>query len=334
MAPLPPRTTLFAPTPFHTVPRPRAAGIVFGGLDGVITTFSIVAAVAGAQLPIQTALLMGFSNLIADAISMGLGDFLSSKAEKEYMVSESKRELWEFEHAKELEVAEQEKLFTGKGMSAEDAKTVTATLAKYPALFHEVHLPAELGFAVPDDGDSPAMDGFVTFLSFIVFGSVPMWSYVITCASAKQPPRACARAQTSAMSYPSRARGHTYPLRAFFLSPQLPFLTPPPTPTPFCRLRGLSAQGGGVWHRLRLHRPHPFHAGRHASANHQARPCQDRPADDAKRRPRGGSGVPHWLGPGARHRQRRRGVSVVRRRIRRTLPWVALQPRKLPRSFL
>ncbi len=190
----PPSPPCTPPPPFHTVPRPCAAGIVFGGLDGVITTFSIVAAVAGAQLPIQTALLMGFSNLIADAISMGLGDFLSSKAEKEYMITESKRELWEFEHAKELEVAEQEKLFTGKGMSAEDAKIVTATLAKYPALFHEVHLPAELGFAVPDDEDSPAMDGFVTFLSFIVFGSVPMWSYVITCASAKQPPRACARA--------------------------------------------------------------------------------------------------------------------------------------------
>lgn len=39
--------------------------VVFGGLDGVITTFSIVAAVAGASLPAQTAILMGFSNLSA-----------------------------------------------------------------------------------------------------------------------------------------------------------------------------------------------------------------------------------------------------------------------------
>jgi DNA damage-binding protein 1 len=139
-----------------------------------------VAAVAGAQLPIQTALLMGFSNLIADAISMGLGDFLSSKAENEFMVAESKREKWEFEHSREMELGEQEKLFADKGMSAEDAKSVTATLAKYPDIFHEVHMPAELGFAAPDGTDSPAMDGFVTFLSFIAFGSVPMWSYVIT----------------------------------------------------------------------------------------------------------------------------------------------------------
>ncbi len=52
--------------------------IVFGGLDGVITTFSIVAASAGASLNVQTALLLGVSNLIADGISMGVGDFLSS----------------------------------------------------------------------------------------------------------------------------------------------------------------------------------------------------------------------------------------------------------------
>lgn len=154
--------------------------IVFGGLDGVITTFSIVSAVSGSGLPIQTALLMGFANLIADAISMGLGDFLSSKAEHEFQVSESKKELWEFDNSKDVEVDEQEALFIEKGMSKEDAKAVTATLAKYPDIFHDVHLPAELGFSVPEAKDSSAVDGFVTFLSFIAFGSVPMWSYVIT----------------------------------------------------------------------------------------------------------------------------------------------------------
>jgi vacuolar iron transporter family protein len=158
----------------------RVKSIVFGGLDGVITTFSIVAAVAGAQLPIQTALLMGFSNLIADGISMGLGDFLSSKAESEYQTAESKREKWEFESARELELLEQENLFTEKGMSKEDATLITHTLAKYPEIFHEVHLPSELGFSAPDKDASPAKDGIATFTSFLVFGSVPMWSYVIT----------------------------------------------------------------------------------------------------------------------------------------------------------
>ena len=55
--------------------------LVFGGLDGIITTFAIVAAVDGAGLDTNTVILMGVANLIADAISMGLGDYISSKAE-------------------------------------------------------------------------------------------------------------------------------------------------------------------------------------------------------------------------------------------------------------
>ena len=125
----------------------------------MITTFSIVAAVAGANLPIETALLMGFSNLIADGISMGLGDFLSSKAEMEYQEGESKKEQWEFEHSRESEQAEQEKQFEDQGMSREDAVAVTATLVKYPSIFHAIHLPGELGFGPPDKDASPAWDG-------------------------------------------------------------------------------------------------------------------------------------------------------------------------------
>eukprot|EP00958_Prasinococcus_capsulatus_P018231 scaffold2119_cov355-Prasinococcus_capsulatus_cf.AAC.3 len=47
--------------------------MVFGGLDGIITTFAIVAAVAGGDLERNVVLLMGFANLVADGISMGLG---------------------------------------------------------------------------------------------------------------------------------------------------------------------------------------------------------------------------------------------------------------------
>jgi hypothetical protein len=158
----------------------RVKSIVFGGLDGVITTFSIVAAVAGASLPIETALLMGFSNLIADGISMGLGDFLSSKAEHEYEASESSRERLEFEANKESEVQEQVALFEKAGVTPQDAVMLAATLSRYPEVFHAVHLPAELGIAPPDEDASPGIDGVVTFGSFLLFGSVPMWTYLFT----------------------------------------------------------------------------------------------------------------------------------------------------------
>lgn len=48
----------------------------------------------GAGLDPKVIILMGFSNVIADAISMGLGDFLSSKAENDFIMHERKREAW------------------------------------------------------------------------------------------------------------------------------------------------------------------------------------------------------------------------------------------------
>lgn len=157
----------------------RVKSIVFGGLDGVITTFSIVAAVAGASLPPQTAILMGFSNLIADAMSMGLGDFLSSKAELDFEKSESECEKAEFDENRDEELAEHAGLLVKRGLSEEDAMLLTTTLARYPQVFHEMHMPLELGIKAPDGESTPAMDGFVTFMSFIIFGSVPMWTYLI-----------------------------------------------------------------------------------------------------------------------------------------------------------
>ena len=70
--------------------------IVYGGLDGIITTFAVVAAVAGGELEVGVVLLMGFANLIADSISMGMGDFISTKSEIDFQTAERAREKWYF----------------------------------------------------------------------------------------------------------------------------------------------------------------------------------------------------------------------------------------------
>ncbi len=47
--------------------------IVFGALDGILSTFAHVAAVAGSELSTQIVIVLAFSNLLADAIAMGVG---------------------------------------------------------------------------------------------------------------------------------------------------------------------------------------------------------------------------------------------------------------------
>lgn len=56
---------------------------VYGGLDGVITTFAVVAGVVGAGLPVSVILIMGGANLFADGFSMSTGRYMSGQSENE-----------------------------------------------------------------------------------------------------------------------------------------------------------------------------------------------------------------------------------------------------------
>ena len=58
--------------------------MVYGGLDGILTTFAVVSGVAGAQLGSNIVLILGVANLLADGFAMAIGAYLSSKSEKEY----------------------------------------------------------------------------------------------------------------------------------------------------------------------------------------------------------------------------------------------------------
>jgi VIT1/CCC1 family predicted Fe2+/Mn2+ transporter len=78
----------------HSKMGERVKSIVFGGMDGIITTFAVVAGASGGGLPISTILILGISNKIADGFSMGIGDALSSKSENEFILREREREQW------------------------------------------------------------------------------------------------------------------------------------------------------------------------------------------------------------------------------------------------
>ena len=67
---------------------------IFGGLDGIVTIFACVAGVEGGNLDARVLIILGFANLIADGISMGIGDGLSTHAENEYARAERERESW------------------------------------------------------------------------------------------------------------------------------------------------------------------------------------------------------------------------------------------------
>lgn len=146
--------------------------LVYGGLDGIITTFAIVAGVTGANLSAKVILILGFANLFADGISMSVGDYLSSKSEQEYNLMERNRETWEMEQYPEGEIREMKELYMEKGMSQEDADSVVNTMAKYKELFIDVMMAEEL--EILEDYESPLGAALVTFASFLILGFVPL----------------------------------------------------------------------------------------------------------------------------------------------------------------
>lgn len=150
---------------------------VYGGLDGTITTFAVVAGVAGASLSSSVILILGFANLIADGIAMAFGDFLSTRAEQQYHSSERRREEWELENYPEGEKKELREVYEGKGLSSEDAETLVGILAKHPGIMVDTMMVEELG--ILEEEGSPLVNGLVTFLSFLLFGFLPLLVFVV-----------------------------------------------------------------------------------------------------------------------------------------------------------
>merc|ERR1712196_608114 len=118
--------------------------VVFGSLDGIITTFAVVAGATGGDIDFRGILILGFSNIFADALSMGVGDALSSMAEAQYVKQERARELWETQNYKQGEIDEMVQLYVSKGLPQEEAETVINIMAEHTEFFVDVMMVEEL----------------------------------------------------------------------------------------------------------------------------------------------------------------------------------------------
>ncbi|MGQ9590686.1 MAG: VIT1/CCC1 transporter family protein [Planctomycetota bacterium] len=152
--------------------------IVYGGLDGIITTFAVVAGVAGAALSSGIVLILGFANLIADGLSMAIGDYLSTKAENDYAKAEREREEWEVEHYPDGEKKELVEVYVEKGLPEADARAVVDLIARHKRAWIDVMMVEELG--IVGAGESPLGNAVATFVSFGAFGFVPLTPYVLS----------------------------------------------------------------------------------------------------------------------------------------------------------
>ena len=151
--------------------------LVYGGLDGIITTFAVVSGVAGASLDTGIILIMGLANLLADGFSMATGAYLSSKSEQEYYDKERERELWEVEHFPE---GERKELYAGyrqQGYTEEETRLLVDIKSRDAQRWVDAMMIDELGLL--RDERKPLLSGLATLIAFIVAGSLPMAVYLL-----------------------------------------------------------------------------------------------------------------------------------------------------------
>jgi len=151
------------------------ADFVYGGIDGVVTTFAVVAGVQGASLSIPVILILGFANLFGDGFSMATGKYLSDKASLEQF--ERIRQI-EFRHLIDRTEHEREEvveILKGYGLHGETLTNATAQITASPEAWVDLMMRNE--FNMTQENTSPIKGALATFIAFVTVGFIPLLGY-------------------------------------------------------------------------------------------------------------------------------------------------------------
>jgi VIT1/CCC1 family predicted Fe2+/Mn2+ transporter len=159
---------------------------IYGAIDGIVTTFAVVAGVAGAGLEDRVVIILGAANLFADGFSMSVSNLLGSRAEaqqRKRALGEEERQISLFPEGEREEVRQ---IYAAKGLEGETLEAVVEVLTSDREIWVRTMLTEELGFAPVER--SPLRAATMTFVAFVAFGSLPLlvfdvpfaWSAVLT----------------------------------------------------------------------------------------------------------------------------------------------------------
>ena len=127
----------------HRIAWLRAA--VLGANDGIVSTASLIVGVAAAHSSRDDILLAGAAGLVAGAMSMAAGEYVSVSSQADTENADLERERLELKHNLEEEHSELAQIYVGRGLDATLAKEVARQLMKHDAL--GAHARDELGIS-------------------------------------------------------------------------------------------------------------------------------------------------------------------------------------------
>lgn len=154
--------------------------MVLGANDGIISTAALLLGVAAADADRSAILTAGMAGLVAGAVSMALGEYVSVSSQRDSERSDIAKETWELEHMADHELEELSAIYESKGLSPELANQVAVELTAHDAL--GAHLRDELGITV-DELANPIQAAWSSALAFSVGASIPLIAAAVASAS-------------------------------------------------------------------------------------------------------------------------------------------------------
>lgn len=149
----------------------RAA--VFGVNDGLVSNASLIMGMAGAHANNATIIVAGVAGLLAGAFSMGAGEYISVRSQREMFEHQISLEKKELELYPKEEAAELALIYHARGLEKKEAEHVATLMMQNPANALDTLAREELGLN-PDDLISPYGAAFFSFISFLVGGAIPL----------------------------------------------------------------------------------------------------------------------------------------------------------------
>jgi VIT1/CCC1 family predicted Fe2+/Mn2+ transporter len=155
----------------------RAA--VLGSNDGLVSNMSLVMGVAGAAVSNSTILLTGCAGLLAGAISMALGEWLSVQSSRELNMRQIELETEELEASPEEEKKELVLLYQAKGMSIQEAQKLAEKAFENPQSAIDAIITEELGIDKEELGGSAWEAAIASFILFAIGAIIPLYPFMI-----------------------------------------------------------------------------------------------------------------------------------------------------------
>jgi VIT1/CCC1 family predicted Fe2+/Mn2+ transporter len=151
--------------------------LVYGAIDGVVTTFAVVAGVAGAGLATEVVVILGVANLCADGFSMAVSNFLGTRSEEQRGQRMRRQEEEHVAVIPEGEREEVRQILTGWGLDNRLLDRVVDAITDDRDRWVRLMMLLEHGFS--PSRTSPARAALATFVAFVTVGFVPLAPFVI-----------------------------------------------------------------------------------------------------------------------------------------------------------